>query len=689
MVGGQPQATGNVSFARLMYKGQFDCSATIVSARWLLTAAHCFPRNPNPSKFSVQLWQGAVASSTGWSSGVSTISIDPRFVRGGDHDMAIVQTSSPMPSWAVAVPLINPSTSLAIGTGVTDYAWGRTSFPGPGTASQEVEKSPNGALTIVSCPAVFASIPGGLCLDESGSLRLYEGDSGSAILVWAAGAWQIAAVWSLYVQSPASSGPITLRPDALAWPVTPAQAADRAWIESAIGVPELPPGSIIRDQTTGHSWLVMADGYRHSIPTGGDYLCFEGQGAKDYDFLPQIVETIPQAVGSMATCSGPPPGGGGPAPTPQSIEIAWSSAHPSWITMTLSGFAPGTYTYSCDFGSGGDHSYSLGVSSNPETFDNGETCYDTIAGDTVWVTIGSVTSNTITVAGSSPQPPSPTSSSIGIGWSSAHPSWITMTLSGFAPGTYTYSCDFGSGGDHSYSVGVSSNPETFDNAETCYDTISGDTVWVTIGSVTSNTLAVASSTPPPPAPSSSSVTIGWSSAHASWITMTLSGFAPGTYTYSCDFGSGGDHSYSVGVSSNPETFDNAETCYDTISGDTVWVTIGSVTSNTIAVASSTPPPPPPPPQTYTETTGGVAHTWTNYTNAGGTQGQSIGSNQTVQIACKVTGFTVQDGNNWWYRIASAPWTDNYYVSADAFYNNGQTSGSLHGTPFVDPKVPNC
>jgi hypothetical protein len=26
---------------------------------------------------------------------------------------------------------------------------------------------------------------------------------------------------------------------------------------------------------------------------------------------------------------------------------------------------------------------------------------------------------------------------------------------------------------------------------------------------------------------------------------------------------------------------------------------------------------------------------------------------------------------------------------NAFYNNGATSGSLHGTPFVDPAVPNC
>lgn len=105
-----------------------------------------------------------------------------------------------------------------------------------------------------------------------------------------------------------------------------------------------------------------------------------------------------------------------------------------------------------------------------------------------------------------------------------------------------------------------------------------------------------------------------------------------------------------------------------------------------------PPPggsPPPPPVIYAETTGGVTHTWTDYADAGGNQGPSIPGNQTVQISCKVEGFRVEDGNTWWYRIASSPWNDSYYASADAFYNNGETSGSLKGTPFVDVNVPNC
>lgn len=96
-----------------------------------------------------------------------------------------------------------------------------------------------------------------------------------------------------------------------------------------------------------------------------------------------------------------------------------------------------------------------------------------------------------------------------------------------------------------------------------------------------------------------------------------------------------------------------------------------------------------PAATFTETVGGPTHTWTNYSNAGGTEGATIPTSQSVQVGCVVQGFKVADGNTNWYRIASSPWNSAYYASADAFYNNGATSGSLNGTPFVDPSVPSC
>ncbi len=99
--------------------------------------------------------------------------------------------------------------------------------------------------------------------------------------------------------------------------------------------------------------------------------------------------------------------------------------------------------------------------------------------------------------------------------------------------------------------------------------------------------------------------------------------------------------------------------------------------------------PPTPTATFAETTGSETHTWTNPQNAGGTPGPMIPAGTTVQIACRVDGFRVANGNTAWYRIASSPWNNTYWASADVFYNNGNTSGSLRGTPYFDNHVPSC
>jgi hypothetical protein len=89
--------------------------------------------------------------------------------------------------------------------------------------------------------------------------------------------------------------------------------------------------------------------------------------------------------------------------------------------------------------------------------------------------------------------------------------------------------------------------------------------------------------PPPPPPPTQSINIGWSGLHLGWIWMTLNGFSPGAYPYSCDFGSGGDATFTLVETVSPQTWDNGHTCYDFIHGDTVWVTVGGVRSNTIVV----------------------------------------------------------------------------------------------------------
>lgn len=99
---------------------------------------------------------------------------------------------------------------------------------------------------------------------------------------------------------------------------------------------------------------------------------------------------------------------------------------------------------------------------------------------------------------------------------------------------------------------------------------------------------------------------------------------------------------------------------------------------------------PPTPANYYEIagTGSGSGTFTDNTNAGG-PGPRIDPGATVQVTCRTQGFAVADGNTWWYLIASSPWSNQYWAPADNFYNNGQGSGTLAGTPFVDEAVPSC
>lgn len=90
-----------------------------------------------------------------------------------------------------------------------------------------------------------------------------------------------------------------------------------------------------------------------------------------------------------------------------------------------------------------------------------------------------------------------------------------------------------------------------------------------------------------------------------------------------------------------------------------------------------------------QTTGGDTNTWTDYRSGGGAPGPMIPKGTTVLVSCRTLGLMAEDGNPWWYRVSSPDWNNRYYASADAFYNNGQITGPLPGTPFVDESVPLC
>lgn len=83
----------------------------------------------------------------------------------------------------------------------------------------------------------------------------------------------------------------------------------RAWAQANPWPPT--PGTIVRNSTSGASWLMNDRGRRNWIPTGGDWLCFTARGASVVNVRQATINAIPDEVGSHAICAsgatiGPP-----------------------------------------------------------------------------------------------------------------------------------------------------------------------------------------------------------------------------------------------------------------------------------------------------------------------------------------------------------------------------------------------
>ena len=305
----------------------------------------------------------------------------------------------------------------------------------------------------------------------------------------------------------------------------------------------------------------------------------------------------------LAAGSNPqPPGVGSPPPPPPpppsaSISIGWGSnpaTYGNWMDITFSNFPTGTVTWYCVEEGTAYGPYSTTLSSSTQTFTT-NTCEDIQPGGSDYVTVGGATSNTI-ATDYSPPPPPPPSESISIGWGGTPApagNWMDITFTNFPTGTVSWYCVEEGTAYGPFSTTLSSSTETF-TANTCYDTQSGGSDYVTAGGATSNTIATDYSPPPPPPPSES-ISIGWGGTPApagNWMDITFTNFPTGTVSWYCVEEGTAYGPFSTTLSSSTETF-TANTCYDTQSGGSDYVTAGGATSNTIATDYSPPPPPPP------------------------------------------------------------------------------------------------
>jgi hypothetical protein len=67
----------------------------------------------------------------------------------------------------------------------------------------------------------------------------------------------------------------------------------------------------------------------------------------------------------------------------------------------------------------------------------------------------------------------------------------------------------------------------------------------------------------------------------------------------------------------------------------------------------------------------------------------VAPNRKIWVTCKVYAPVIASvsPDGYWYRLASPPWNDRYYVAANTFLNGGTYNGP--GVINTDRHVPDC
>lgn len=298
----------------------WDCSGAIVSRHLVLTAKHCLGSGWTLGKtqYTVSTGGALVKTTPIWAGDWSRTT-------GKGLDLALLKSVgdfSSSPNVPSPLPLA-PTTAVQTaeqGKGLTLFGWGDThdeakakvvngkvNWSGYTVGNpSHVQKTVNGSYSeLATCPSDFHAVnTDPLCFKRnSGNVsRVQHGDSGAPWVAWYGGAWVGIAVHHSGTEAvfgPPEYSEGTSVADARAAILAAANAK-----RTEIMAPN--PNTIVRDSKSGNAWLVGADYFRRSIPTGGDYQCFVGDGDPVVNAAFFDIRTIPEQVGQLAKCGSIP-----------------------------------------------------------------------------------------------------------------------------------------------------------------------------------------------------------------------------------------------------------------------------------------------------------------------------------------------------------------------------------------------
>lgn len=160
IVGGSVANYSSVPFATQLYvNGQFNCTSSLISSTWVLTAKHCVG-----GTVSVRVGNGAL--------GQGTLISSKRVVTWNGGDLALVELSSPYNTTFAKLGATNPSQ----GTLGRIYGWGRETTNGPA--------APNLKTAQVKVAGLDTDAYGGVAIGHYGvDGQAWKGDSGGPLVI--------------------------------------------------------------------------------------------------------------------------------------------------------------------------------------------------------------------------------------------------------------------------------------------------------------------------------------------------------------------------------------------------------------------------------------------------------------------------------------------------------------------------